>query len=154
MSRLAKRPLPFPPGVTAVVDGRVVRVKGVKGELFVNLLPGISVVINESDLVVNVKNQADPKQSATWGLVWALLRNVIAGVSTGYTKQLEINGVGFKASMEKNQLVLRVGYSHPVNFTPPAGVAVTVDKNIITVTGIDKQLVGQVAANITALCAP
>jgi large subunit ribosomal protein L6 len=154
MSRLAKRPLLLPAGVTATMDGRVVRVKGPKGELFVNLLPGISVVVNESDLVVNVKNEDDNKQRATWGLIWALLRNVIVGVSTGYTKQMEINGVGYKATMEKNQLVLRVGYSHPVNFTPPAGVAVTVDKNIITVTGIDKQLVGQAAANIREIREP
>jgi large subunit ribosomal protein L6 len=154
MSRLAKRPLPLPANVTATVDGKIVRVKGPKGELMVTLLPGTSVSVADGAISVSTKNETDPKQRATWGLIWALLRNVLVGVSTGYTKQLEINGVGYKAAVEKNQLVLRVGFSHPVNFTPPAGVAVTVEKNVITVTGIDKQLVGQVAANIREIKEP
>ncbi len=154
MSRLAKRPLPLPAGVTATVDSGSVRVKGPKGELAVQLMPGVSVAVADGALQVSIRDGMSTKEIATWGLVWALLRNVIAGVSTGYTKQLEINGVGYKAAVEGKGLVLRVGYSHPVTFIPPAGVAVSVEKNVITVAGIDKQLVGQAAANIREVRPP
>ncbi len=154
MSRLAKRPLPLPTGVTATVESGNVRVKGPKGELVVRLLPGITVTQAEDGLHVAIREDVSTIQRATWGLVWALLRNVITGVSTGYVKQLEINGVGYKAAIEGKNLVLRVGFSHPVNFTPPVGVAVSVEKNVITIAGIDKQLVGQVAANIREVRPP
>lgn len=154
MSRLAKRPLPLPAGVTATVDSGSVRVKGPKGELAVALLPGVSVAVEGSALQVSMREGVSTTQFATWGLVWALLRNVITGVSQGYAKQLEINGVGYRAAVEGKDLVLRVGFSHPVTFTPPAGVAIAVEKNLITVSGIDKQLVGQAAANIREIKPP
>lgn len=154
MSRLAKRPLPLPTGVTATVDSGSVRVKGPKGELAVKLMPGVSVTSAEGSLHVAVRDGMSTKDLATWGLVWALLRNVITGVSEGYSKQLEINGVGYRAGIEGKALVLRVGFSHPVTFNPPAGVAVGVEKNVITISGIDKQLVGQVAANIREIRPP
>lgn len=154
MSRLAKRPLTLPNGVTAVITGETVTLKGPKGELTVKLLPAAKVEQTAAGLQVTVKNPENIKQRAVWGLSWALLRNMIEGVHKGYTKQLEINGVGFKAAIVKNQLELRVGFSHPVYFTPPTDVKVEVDKNIITISGIDKQLVGQVAADIRAIKKP
>lgn len=154
MSRLAKRPLILPSGVTAAIADNSVTLKGPRGELTTKLLPVAKVEQTADSLQVTVKNPANIKQRAVWGLSWALLRNMIIGVSQGYTKQLEINGVGFKAAMVQNQLELRVGFSYSVYFTPPPGVKIEVEKNIITITGIDKQLVGQVTADIRAIKKP
>lgn len=144
----------MPAGVTMTIGQTDVRFKGPKGELTVTIPAGVQVQQTEAGVMVTVKNSKNVRQRAVWGLVWALLRNMIVGVSSGYIKQLEINGVGFKASIVKNQLELRVGFSHPVFFTPPAGVKVETDKNIITISGIDKQLVGQAAADIRAIKPP
>lgn len=150
MSRIGKKPVAIPSGVTVTVDGAKVTVKGPKGELSIQHLPEVTVKVDGDQVVVDRMN--DEKESrARHGLTRQLVSNMVVGVSDGFTKQLEIVGVGYKAQANGKVLDLSLGFSHPVKFPVPDGIEIKnseENKNIIIITGIDKQLVGQVAANI------
>ncbi|MCF7844268.1 MAG: 50S ribosomal protein L6 [Kiritimatiellales bacterium] len=150
MSRIGKQAVALPSGVTVEVTGAVVNVKGPKGELSYTHLPEVSVKV-DGDLVL-VERKNDLAQSrARHGLTRQLVANMIQGVSEGYEKQLEIIGVGYKAQVQGKKLTLNLGHSHPIDYAIPEGIEVAQDeknKNILIVRGIDKQLVGQVAADI------
>lgn len=153
MSRLAKKPLNIPEGVSLDYAGNKVLVKGPKGELEVKIPQGIELNIEGRE--VYVKSLSDTSQNrANIGTIWALLRNSFEGVTVGFTKILEIEGVGYRAVMEGEELVLFLGYVNPVRFKVPAGVKVAVEKNTIIVSGINKEVVGLVAAKIRSFKKP
>ncbi|HTM69225.1 MAG TPA: 50S ribosomal protein L6 [Candidatus Binatia bacterium] len=154
MSRVGKKPLTIPSGVTVTVTDDAVAVKGPKGQLSLALHPSVKVSQEGSDLSVSVKDTENVKQRALWGLFRRLIENMVVGVSKGYEIKLEINGVGFKAGVQGKVLKLDVGFSHEVDFPIPEGVNVTVEKNVITVSGIDKQFVGETAAQIRRVKKP
>ena len=154
MSRIGKQPVALPAGITArVADGTVV-LKGPKGELALKLPAAVSVAVEGNELAV--ARAGDDKQSrADHGTTRALLQNMVVGVKDGYSRELEIQGVGFKASIAGNTLTLNVGYSHPVEYVVPDGIKVEVaDGTNLKVSGIDKQLVGQVSARIRSFRPP
>ncbi|MCX6784910.1 MAG: 50S ribosomal protein L6 [Candidatus Komeilibacteria bacterium] len=154
MSRIGKKEIILPSGVQVTITGSLVEVKGPKGVLQVTVTPMVMVAQEADHLNVTVKNPEGIKDRAQWGLMRTLIANAVKGVTDGFSRQLEINGVGFKATVEGKILVLKVGFSHLVNFSIPEGIQIVVEKNTITVTGIDKHLVGQVAANIRAIKKP
>ena len=154
MSRVGKKPLAIPAGVQVTVAGEVVKVKGPKGELQQTLHPHVSLKIAGSELTVDVKDENNLKDRALWGLFRRLVENMVVGVTKGYEKKLEVNGVGYKAAVAGKTLKLDVGYSHDVDFPIPAGITMSVEKNVVTVAGIDKQLVGETAAKIRAVRKP
>lgn len=156
MSRIGKQPIKLIDGAEIkLADGFVV-VKGPKGELRQKLHPAVSVEINlpEKTAVVSVKNPEEHRQRALWGLFRRLIDNMVLGVTRGFEKKLEINGIGYRAAASGKKLVLNVGYSHPVDFNVPEGIICKVAENIITVAGADKQMVGEVAANIRRIRKP
>lgn len=153
MSRVGKLPIDIPSGVTITIDPDTITVAGSKGTLTQFTMPGVTVVQEDNQLIVTRAND-EPKIRAKHGLMRALLNNMVTGVSTGFSKKLEINGVGFRVALAGNDLRMNLGFSHEVVFPLPQGIAATVEQNKITVTGIDKQQVGQVAAEIRALKKP
>ena len=154
MSRIGKQPIELPEGVTVAIEKRIITVKGPKGELIVNLPPKAKISQAENQLTFEVPSPEDHRQAAFWGLARSLVSNAVAGVSEGYSKQLEVNGVGYKVALKGKTLVLNVGYSHPVEFNPPEGIEISAEGNTITVSGIDKQLVGEIAAQIRKVRKP
>ena len=148
MSRIGKKPVEIPEGVEVKVDGQVVTAKGPLGTETVTVCPEISVKIEDNHVVL-AKIQDDRKSRSLWGLSRTLVNNAVQGVKHGFEKKLEINGVGYRANMEGTVLNLALGYSHPVKVEPPQGITITVENNTkITVKGANKQLVGDVAAEI------
>jgi len=147
MSRIGKRPVPLPAGVTASTEGQTL-VKGPKGQLQLQMRDEISYEIGDDGILVKPAN--DTKQArAFWGMQRTLVDNLVTGVSEGFTKVLEISGVGYRAQAQGRNLRLQLGYSHDVNFPVPEGIEVkTPDQNTVEISGIDKQKVGQVAAEI------
>lgn len=154
MSRIGKKPITIPNGVTLDVIGSVVRVKGPKGTLEHACVPGVRVVAEGQVAHVELIDTTLKKGAALWGLTRALIQNMVTGVTEGFSKQLEINGIGFKAALQGRKLVLQVGFSHPVAYQLLDGIEASVEKNVITVKGIDRQLVGQVAAEIRSIKKP
>lgn len=159
MSRIGKKPIKIPEGVEIKLEEEKVSVSGPKGEISREIRPEIKVEIKNGEVLVSPKetklNPREGKRSrAFWGLTRALIANMIKGVTEGFEKQLEIQGIGYKAALEKEELVLYVGFSHSVRVKIPQEVQVSVEKNIIKVAGIDKELVGQVAANIRKVKKP
>ncbi|MGQ9797793.1 MAG: 50S ribosomal protein L6 [Ignavibacterium sp.] len=154
MSRIGKKPIEIPAGVTVTVNGQVVKVKGPQGELQMAVHPNISV--NMENNVIKVKRLDDQKENrALHGLTRALIQNMIKGVSEGYKKVLDIVGVGYKAEMKGTNLLVTIGYSHPIYFIPPTGIKLeTPTPTQIVISGIDKQLVGQVASKIRSFRKP
>ena len=154
MSRIGRKAISIPKGVTVDVNSSRVTVKGANGELAMDLLPQIGVQV--VDGVVSVSRTNDVKESrALHGMTRALLSNMVQGVSTGFERVLEIVGVGYRAQMKGKTLVLNLGYSHPIEFDPPVGIDITTEgPTKIFIRGIDKQVVGQVAANIREFRAP
>ena len=153
MSRIGKLPVPIPSGVTITVDQGTVKVQGPNGTLEHFVLPEVTIDIEESQVVV--KRKSDEKLAKSQhGLMRALLSNMVTGVTKGFEKKLELNGVGFRVSGGGNALEFGIGFSHPVKYQAKEGVNLKVEKNIITVNGIDKQKVGQAAAEIRALKKP
>lgn len=149
MSRIGKKPVVIPEGVEVKIDGQVVTAKGPMGTETVELRPEISVKVENNEIVVDVVNHDDRKARALWGLSRTLVDNAVQGVKHGFTKKLEIQGVGYRANMEGSNLNLVLGYSHPILITPPEGIKIAVEANTkITVSGANKQLVGDVAAEI------
>lgn len=153
MSKIGKQPITLPTGVTVTqAEGQLV-FKGSAGESAVKILPNISIEIDGA--VIKFAPTLESKQArSNWGTLRALSANAIQGVTSGYLKELEIEGVGFRASLEGKDLLLNIGSSHPVKVTAPEGIVFKVDKNQITVAGIDKYLVGQMAAKVRALKKP
>lgn len=148
MSRIGKKPVTVPAGVTANVNGQTVSVKGPKGELKTILNDQVTVVMGAEGIKVDPINQSKLARSS-WGMSRTLVRNMMQGVTTGYSKNLEITGVGYRAAINGKVLQLNLGYSHDVNYDVPAGIEVKTPKPTeIVVSGIDKQKVGQVAAEI------
>lgn len=153
MSKIGKQQIKIPEGVTITTKDDTIQVVGPKGALDVPLLAYIEFKITNG--VCSAELKAENKQAnANWGTIMSLLQNAIIGVTTGFEKILEIEGVGYRAALEGKDLMLNVGYSHPVRFSPPEGITITVDKNSMTVRGINKYLVGQVAASIRAIKKP
>ncbi len=148
MSRIGKRPVPVPGGVTAAIADGTLTVKGPKGTLTLGLVNDISYEISDGGISVQPAN--DSKQArAFWGMQRTLVENLVTGVTTGYTKVLEITGVGYRANSQGRNLKLQLGYSHDVDFAVPEGIEIkTPDNTTIEISGIDKQKVGQVAAEI------
>jgi large subunit ribosomal protein L6 len=147
MSRIGKQPIAIPDNVEVKIDKGEIKLKGPKGELTQAIPDEIEVTIKEKEIVVALKKKTK-NSPALWGLLRTLIFNMIQGVTEGYEKQLEIEGVGYRATLQGNKLVLNIGFSHPVEIEAPAGIEFKVERNLITVSGIDKQLVGQVAAEI------
>lgn len=156
MSRIGRRPVALPNGVSVDQNGSTVTVKGPKGELKLTLLPEVNISVDGQTLVVDRKNETDAAK-ARHGLTRVLLANMAQGVSQGFEKTLEIIGVGYKAQLKGKTLVLNLGHSHPIDFKIPEGIEIAQDeknKNLLTLKGIDKQLVGQTAADIRSLRPP
>ena len=148
MSRIGKKPVALPNGVTAVVDGQTVKVKGPKGELKVELPHDVEASIGADGVTVLAREGAE-RGRQMWGLGRTLVNNLVTGVTQGFTQKLEINGVGYRAAVQGKNLQLQLGFSHDVDYPIPQGISIVCEKpTSITVSGIDKQLVGQVAAEI------
>ncbi|OGY44396.1 MAG: 50S ribosomal protein L6 [Candidatus Buchananbacteria bacterium RIFCSPHIGHO2_02_FULL_40_13] len=154
MSRIGKQQIKIPSGVEVKADDKVVIVKGPKGELKQIIHPFVTIEVNGDLAVIKVKDENNKQQRALWGLFASLLNNMIIGVTQGFSKQLEINGVGFKALAAGRKLNLNVGFSHPVEYNIPEGIEVKTEGNLITITGIDKQLVGEITAQIRKIKKP
>jgi large subunit ribosomal protein L6 len=154
MSRIGKMPVVIPQGVTVDIQpGNIVTVKGPKGTLTRELDPDMTIELKENEIIVTRPDDLK-RHKALHGLTRALLNNMVVGVTDGFEKTLEINGVGYRAQKQGKKLVLSLGYSHPVEITDPEGLESTVDGNKIIIKGIDKQAVGQYAANIREKRAP
>lgn len=154
MSRVGRRPVPIPTGVSVTVAGTVVAVKGPKGELRKSMPSEMAVTVDGPRVSV-ARPSDEPRHRALHGLTRALIRNMVEGVTKGYSKSLEIQGVGYKADTVSGGLRLSLGFSHPVEYRAPAGIKLTVDNNTtVKVDGIDKELVGQVAADLRKIRPP
>ena len=155
MSRIGRKPIEIPANVEVKIEGQKVIIKGPKGEISQEIRPEIKIEIKEGKIFLSPLTET--KQTpALWGLFRALIFNALQGVTVGFEKKLEIQGVGFRALIEGEDLILYVGYSHPVKLKIPKDIKVLVEKNVITVAGFNKELVGQFAANIrkTKPCEP
>jgi len=153
MSRIGKKPILIPEAQEVKIEGSKVTVKGPKGELQKEVRPEIKVEVKENKIFVSPKIWTK-KTAANWGTTRALVANMIKGVEEGFEKKLEIKGLGYKAILEENDLILSVGFSHQIKIKAPSSIKFSVEKNIIIVSGIDKELVGQVAAKIRKIRPP
>lgn len=165
MSRIGKKPVILPAGIEASLKDNVLTIKGSKGSLTLDIHPKVTVEVKDNEVLVDVAKKEDKREKALWGLFRALVQNMVDGLTTGFTKQLDVVGVGFKAEVRGKDLVLNLGFSHPIDFPIPEGVEVKAEKDpakvtiqqyqtTITLNSIDKHLVGQVAANIRELKKP
>lgn len=153
MSRVGKKPIEIPTGVEVRLEGERITVKGPKGELEREFRPEVKIEIKDNNIIFSVRTETKLAR-ALWGLSRMLLFNMIKGVVDGFEKKLEIQGVGFRAEVAGDELTLNMGFSHPVKMKIPKGINIVVEKNIISVFGIDKELVGQTAANIRKVKKP
>jgi len=150
MSRIGKKPVDLPSGVTATVSGQTIEVKGPKGTRSFNATDDVTLSVADNAVTVEPRGKSK-RARQQWGMSRTMVQNCVTGVTTGFKKELEIQGVGYRAQMQGNTLKLNLGLSHDVDYTAPDGVTVTAPKQTeIVVEGIDEQLVGQVAANIRA----
>jgi large subunit ribosomal protein L6 len=153
MSKIGKLPIALKNGINVTITDNLVHVTGIKGEMSYTLPKGIKISQEETQLVV--AREKDSKElRAMWGLARAQVANMVTGVDLGFEKKLELQGVGYRAQVQGNELVLSLGFSHPVKFSPKEGIKISVADNIITIAGINKMLVGELAANIRAVKAP
>ena len=148
MSRIGKMTIDIPENVKVKIEDNKVSISGPKGELSMEYLPVVTIELDNNKIYVKVKNPNSSEEKPYWGLYRALIANMIKGVTNGFSKQLRFNGVGFSANCNDRKLTLNLGFSHPVVYVLPDGINATVEKDVITISGIDKQLVGQVAAEI------
>lgn len=153
MSRVGKQPIALPSGVTITVDDAKITVAGGKGTLEQFTMPGITVK-QDGDQILVTRVDDQPMHRAKHGLMRALVNNMVTGVSQGFSKKLEVNGVGFRVAQQGQDLKLNLGFSHDVIYKVPAGITTAVEQNSITISGISRQQVGQVAAEIRALKKP
>lgn len=154
MSRIGKKPVSVPGGVTVTIDGRTVRVKGPRGELSRDFHPEMNLVLEENAVTVS-RPSDEPRHKALHGLSRTLVANMIEGVTQGYKKQLEITGVGYKAELKPYGLLMSLGYSHPIEVKAPAGIKLSAPQpTTVVIEGADKEVVGRVAAEIRKLRKP
>jgi large subunit ribosomal protein L6 len=154
MSRVGKKEIPIPAKTSVDYKDRVIVVKGEKGSLTRTIHPAVDLEIADNTISIKIENE-DRKNRSLQGLTRSLVANMVDGVSKGFERVLEIHGIGYRAEMKGKSIVLNLGYSHPIDFPLPDGISATVDKNnVIRVTGIDKELVGQTAASIRKLRKP
>lgn len=154
MSRIGKKLITIPPGVTINVAGALVSAKGPKGELSLLLHPDMRIEVKDGTIVIFPRENSSKKAPAIWGLTRTLVANMIIGVTVGFEKVLEFEGIGYRVVLEGSTLTMQLGFSHPVRFEAPQGIAFTVQKNVITIAGINKELVGEVAARVRGLKLP
>jgi len=154
MSRIGKKIRIIPAGVIAEMRGNVFYVKGPKGELSQIVPHEVAVIVSNGQIEVKVKNENEKKQRSLWGTFSSIINNMLLGVTVGFKKELEINGVGYKVAMKGANLALEVGFSHSVAVEPLPGTKFSVDKNIITIEGYDKQVVGELAAKVRRIKKP
>ena len=154
MSRIGRKPVPLPKGVTATVTGKDVKVKGPKGELKMTLVAEVDATVGADSITVTPRMDKE-RARQMWGLSRSLVNNLVVGVTQGFNTKLEIQGVGYRAAVQGKNLNLQLGFSHEVAYPIPAGITITAEKpTMLTVSGMDKQLVGQVAAEIRAYRKP
>src|SRR3989344_3478272 len=151
MSRIGKKTIEIPKGITVALEGHNVKVAGPKGNLDTKIHHDIKVEVKDGKIFVAPVRNLPKKLRGLWGLYRALIFNMIVGVEKGFEKKLEIEGVGYKASVQGDELVLNVGYVHPVKIKKPEGIEFKVEKSVITISGIDKEKVGQISAEIRAV---
>lgn len=154
MSRLGKLPIKLPAGVQATIKEKEISFKGPKGEMKIMINPLIEVKVENNEVIMAPYDKKAKNASAVWGLVWSLVRNSVIGVSEGFTKKLEINGVGYRATAVPGKLNMNLGFSHPVEFKLPAGITASVEGNVISLSGVDKAIVGETAAQIRKIRKP
>jgi large subunit ribosomal protein L6 len=155
MSRVGKAPVAIPSGVTVTVNPGEIVIKGGKGELKSKLTPEVKVEVKDGKILVHPANKANKRSRSMWGTVRNNVRNMVEGVSTGFTKKMEIQGVGYRASADKNFLSIALGFSHEIKYAIPQGITIVVDKQTsLAISGHDKKMVGQVAAEIRELRKP
>ena len=148
MSRIGKAPIIIPAGTQIKLENGVAVVKGPKGELSQAWLPVIKLNLTDTEATISIKDEVDRKQRALWGLYRSLLNNMVVGVNQGFSKKMEIKGVGYRAAVAGQKLTLNLGFSHQVDFPLPLGISALVEGNFLTISGADKQLVGEISAQI------
>lgn len=153
MSRIGKKPISIPSGLEVKIDGSSLKFKKSNNEKELDLKGHVDVKIEDEKIEFSPKGE-DRQSRAYWGTYRALANNIVLGLTEGFSKQLEINGVGYRAAMKGKVLELNLGFSHPINFESPKGIEISVDKNVVTIKGDDKQQVGQVAAEIRGFRPP
>ena len=154
MSRIGKKPVPLPKGVVARIDEGTVSVKGPKGELKLRLVPEVAAALGDGNIALTTRVESD-RARAMWGMQRTLVNNLVRGVTEGFSEKLEISGVGYRAAVQGKNLQLQLGFSHDVVYPIPAGIQILCEKpTMISIAGIDKQLVGQVAAEIRSYRPP
>ncbi len=154
MSRIGKKPVIIPAGVTVAKNDLTLTVTGPKGALNLAVHPKINIIISEKEVLVDVAGKENKREKALWGLFRSLVQNMVDGVTKGFEKKLEVIGVGFKVAVQGSKIVMALGFSHPVEVNIPTTLTVIADKNIISISGADKQLVGQFAAEVRELKKP
>lgn len=154
MSRIGKKPIAIPAGVDVKIEKNLITVKGPKGELKLEIHPLIRVAVKDNEIILDIADQEDKTEKSLWGLFNRLINNMVIGVTAGFEKKLEVVGVGFRVALQGQKLLLNVGYSHQVEYILPQGISGSVEKNIITLTGSDKYLVGETAAQLRRIKKP
>lgn len=154
MSRIGKSPISLPSGTQARIENNFIIVKGSKGELKQELHSAVDINIAEKEITVTCKNATDKKSRSLWGLYRKLIDNMVIGVNSGFEKKLEFKGVGYRAQAAGQKIVLNLGFSHPIDFALPTGITAVTEGNFITISGIDKKLVGEIASQIRRLRLP
>ncbi len=154
MSRIGNKPVALPQGVTAAIQDGTVSIKGPKGELKAALVPEVEANLGENGITLTPRKN-DQRSRAMWGMQRTLVNNLVTGVTTGFSRQLEINGVGYRAAVQGKTLQLQLGFSHDVNYPIPEGINIVAERpTALTISGSDKQLVGQVASEIRSIRPP
>lgn len=152
MSKIGRKPIAIPQGVEVKINGNVFEAKGSKGSLSMEIHNDANVAISENEIVVNKNKNAEFNSNAIWGLTRALINNIIIGVKDGFEKKIELQGVGYRMSVQGKKIVMALGFSHPVEKEIPEGITAKIEENnILSISGIDKQLVGQFAADVRSL---
>ncbi len=151
MSRIGKKPIPVAAGVVPTLAEHILTVKGPKGQLTLSIPLSVGVECGDGVINVSVEHPTQKQERSLWGLYRMLIGNMVVGVERGFEKKLELNGVGYRVEAQGKNLKLALGFSHPVIFPAPEGVTLIVEGNVITITGIDKQLIGETAARLRAL---
>jgi len=154
MSRIGKKIIIVPEGIDVKIEGDEFVAKSAKGELRQKLHPKVRIEIKDKQISIKVEDPNNERQKALWGLFGSLIKNMILGLKQGFEKKLEVNGVGYKVSLQGDKLILNLGFSHPVEYKLPKGISGAVDKNIITLSSIDRQLVGETAAQLRQIRKP
>ena len=154
MSRIGKKPIMLPSGVKAELSGSTLKVTGPKGSVIVPVHARTQIAISATEITVSVEHEDTKFERSLWGLTRSLIANAVTGVVSGFERKLEIIGVAYRASISGKLITLSLGFSHPVEVIVPDGLTATIEKNVITISGIDKQVVGEFAANIRGLKKP